>query len=141
MLSAFGPGRSARVLWATVNGVGSLRWCARWGSNPYRCRNHNRLQGLETSQARRDGALPRLVLFLGSLAFSPSLGPAFFHFLPGPAEGQRVRGDILSNAGARGHIRPFADAHRRHQRSVTADERAIFNHCEMFLFAVVIAGD
>ena len=75
------------------------------------------------------------------LLLSAFTGPAFFHGLAGAAQGQSVCGNILSDRGACGHVRSFADAHRRNQSGIAANESTVFDNGYVLVDSIVIAGD
>src|SRR5262249_59298514 len=67
--------------------------------------------------------------------------PAFLDGLAGAAKSQGVVRNIVGDSGPSRHISASADAHRRNQRSVTADKGAVFNYGYMLFCAVVVAGN
>src|SRR5512142_617518 len=82
------------------------------------------------------------LLFLIShlFCFLP-LDPALFVHLPAARDGQRSGGDILDDRRSGADVRALADAHRRDQLRVAADERAVLDDGLMLLLAIVIARD
>ena len=54
---------------------------------------------------------------------------------------QRLRRDVLGDRRSGGDVGVLADAHRRDQLAVAADERAVLDDRLMLVHAVVVAGD
>ena len=61
-------------------------------------------------------------------------------YLPGPAEAQLPRRHLLGDGGARAHVSPGADGHRRHQGGVAADEGPFPDDGLVLVDPVVVAG-
>ena len=79
---------------------------------------------------------------LGCGTFLPlCIRPTFFHDLFGPADGEGIWGNIVRDAGGGAYICAFAYADWGDQSRVASDERSIFNHCFMFVYSVIVAGD
>src|ERR1700687_4071231 len=75
------------------------------------------------------------------LRFALGPRPALFDALSRTPERQRIRRHVFCDAARRRDIGAAPNLYRRHQRRIAADEHAIFDHCLMFVHAVVIAGD
>src|SRR6185437_2412695 len=75
------------------------------------------------------------------LLFATLSAPALFSGLPGTTERERVLRHVIGNAGARGNVRAFANAHRRHQGGVTAHKRSVLDNGDVLVRSVIVAGD
>ena len=83
-----------------------------------------------------------LSTFYWNSSFLPLLPrPAFFHDLPPAADGQRILRNVVGDAGCRSDVRALANAHRRHQRAVAANENVVVDDGLVLVDAIVIAGD
>src|SRR5437899_5986986 len=80
-------------------------------------------------------------LLRGCYALAPAPGPTFFHSLASAAEGEGVGGNVIRDARTGSNVRSFADAHRRYQSGIAADEISVFDDGDVLLLSVVVAGD
>src|ERR1700685_3196247 len=77
-----------------------------------------------------------------ALKFAPSFRcPTTFGALPPSRNRQSVSRDIFGDRRSRGDIRTRADAHRRNQGAVAADEYPVSNGGVVLGQGVVVAGD
>ena len=82
-----------------------------------------------------------LMLFVAADGFATGGGPAGFGDLAGAAKGEGVWRDVVGDGASGGDVGAFADYYGGDEGGVGADEAAIADGGEIFMNAIVVAGD